>query len=491
MFANLIAGMHVGRMLPEILVLAVAMIAILVDVIMPKGRSTRAVQLTGMIGLIAVLASIGLQFNNTGPAFSGMVMVDKFAMFFRIILVFITFLVIAVSEKFIERVNIRIAEYYLMLLFALFGMMLMAMAQDLLIVFLGIETMSISLYALVGMTRDKSSSNEGALKYFVMGSFASGFLVYGIALLYGAAGSTNIVTIMDYIRASVDNLPLIAWAGMGLILIGFAFKAALVPFHWWSPDAYEGAPTTVTAFMSTGPKAAAFAAFIRVFYVAFGNMSDSWITVLWWVAVLTMTVGNLLALRQDSIKRMLAFSSITHAGYLVVALITYSDENIGAAAMLFYLAAYAIMNIGAFMVAIAVNRSEKDEIGYNIADYKGLGYRKPLAAFAMLIFMLALAGIPPTAGFFGKYYIFSAAVKSGFIGLAIIGVLNSAVSVYYYLRVIVTMYLKDREEETEGELHVSAELIQTAVFCAIVIMLIGIFPEKLLLFAKDAIAVLM
>jgi len=477
MFDNLIAGMHVGRILPEILVVVVAILALLTDVILPKGKSTRGVQFVTLAGLLLVIASALWKAPEMGQAFGGMVMVDGFTFFFRLILPLVTIFIVFVSEDYIERARIRIGEYYLMILFSLFGMMLMVMAQDLLILFLGIETMSISLYALVGMSRHKAASNEGALKYFLLGAFTTGFLLYGIALMFGLTGSTNIVDIMMFFHVH-HKIPLMAWAASGLILVALAFKTALVPFHWWSPDAYEGAPTTVTAFMSTAPKAAAFAAFIRVFYVGLSGLSVGWTPVLWWIAVVTMVFGNLLALRQDSVKRMLAFSSITHAGYLVVALLTF--KAMGAAAILFYLVSYAFMNIGAFVVAIAANKDEDDDHGYSFDDFKGLAYRKPWIAIAMLVFMLSLAGIPPTAGFFGKYYIFSAAVRSGFVGLAIIGVLNSAVSVYYYLRLVVSMFMRDRDEATEVPIFWGREMAQAVFICVILILLIGLFPQQLL-----------
>lgn len=488
MFDNLIANMHVGRILPEIIVLATALLAILVDVISPKGKSTGAVRAVSLLGLIVVIAVSFVQRMDAGHAFGGMVTIDAFTFYFRVILSFVTFLVIFSSEKYIEEAKIRIAEYYLMLLLALFGMLIMVMANDLLMVFLGIETMSVCLYTLVGMSRHKISSNEGALKYFLLGAFTTGFFIYGIALLYGSTGSTNLTDIMIYFRSVNTAMPAIAWAGVGMILIAFGFKAALVPFHWWSPDAYEGAPTTITAFMSTAPKAAAFAVFIRVFYTGFGDLSAGVSPILWWIAVLTMTVGNVIALRQNSVKRMLAFSSITHAGYLLVALLTY--EQMGAAAILFYLAVYAVMNVGAFLVTIAVNKDEAEERGYSFDDFKGLGFRKPLLAFTMFIFMVALAGIPPTAGFFGKYYIFSAAVKSGYIGLAVIGVLNSAASVYYYLRVIVNMYMKDKEEDASPAV-MNAQMIPVVAVCAILVILIGIKPAILLEAAKISVIGLM
>jgi len=486
MFDTLIANMQIARVLPEILLLIVAFLAILTDVILPRGRSTRGVQIVSVLGLLAVIAVSIFRRHDTGAAFSGMVVIDGYTTFFRVLLSALTLLVISVSERYLEVTRIRIAEYYLMLLFALFGMLLMVMGQDLLIVFLGIETMSISLYALVGISRHKHASNEGALKYFLLGAFTTAFFLYGIALTFGVTGSTNILDITLFLRNAGADTPIIAWAGAGLILIAFAFKAALVPFHWWSPDAYEGAPTTITAFMSTAPKAAAFAAFIRVFYTGFETMADGWTTILWWMAVVTMTFGNLLALRQDSVKRMLAFSSITHAGYLVVAFLTFGQQ--GAASILFYLVAYGIMNVGAFLVAIAVNRNEDDEKGYHFDDYRGLVFRRPGMAIGMLILMLSLAGIPPTAGFFGKYYIFSSAVNAGFVGLAVIGVLNSAVSVFYYLRLIVNMFLKDRDEATEGRIFWTGEMAQVVLVCVILVLLIGLFPDTLLTAAMGSVA---
>jgi NADH-quinone oxidoreductase subunit N len=489
MFDQVIADMHVGRMLPEIMVVGIALLAIIVDVILPKGRSTRGVQLVGLLGMLAVIAASVLRRNEVGSAFGGMVIIDGMTTYFRILLAAITFLIIAISERYIEVMRCRIAEYYLMLIFSMFGMMLMVTGQDLLIIFLGIETMSICLYALVGISRHKLASNEGALKYFLLGAFTTGFMVYGIALLYGVVGSTNIVEITSFFRAANGSFPMIAWAGVGMVMVGLGFKVALVPFHWWSPDAYEGAPTTVTAFMSTAPKAAAFAAFLRIFYVAFGDLAAGWSPVLWWIAVLTMTFGNLLALRQDSVKRMLAFSSITHAGYIVVAILSFSE--MGASSILFYMTSYAIMNIGAFTIAIAVNRNEDDTHGYSFDDYRGLIYRKPAMALGMLVFVLALAGIPPTAGFFAKYYIFSAAVKANLVGLAIIGVLNSAASVYYYLRLIINMFLHKRDEEKEGRIFWTNEMAQVVFVCVILVLLIGLFPEQLLNFAQASVSSLM
>ncbi len=500
------ASMHVGRILPEILIVGLVMVAILVDVALPRGRSTGAVRFVSLLGLIVVLGASFMQRDNLGPAFGGMVVVDHFTLYFRVILTFITFLIIYVSERYIEVLRMRIAEYYLMLLLSLFGMMLMVMGNDLLIIFLGIETMSVCLYTLVGLSRHKLSSNEGALKYLLLGAFTTGFFIFGIAMLYGSIGLTAIqgtgqhyapTTRIDEIMVffmTVPDVPMMAWLGVGLIMIAFLFKAAIVPFHWWAPDAYEGAPTTITAFMSTAPKAAALAAFIRVFYVGFGSIAVEWTTVLWWLAVLTMTFGNLLALRQESVKRMLAFSSITHAGYLLVAFIAFrpgaTDQN-GASAILFYLAVYAIMNVGAFVVAMAVNKNEDEDKGYSYDDYKGLASRKPLMAFLMMIFMLSLTGIPPTAGFFGKYYLLRAAVDAGYVGLAVIAVLNSAVSVYYYLRPVVNMYMRKADDERPPALAFNLDLAAVAVLCAILVLAIGIRPGMLLNAAQVSVLSLM
>ena len=355
-----------------------------------------------------------------------MVVQDNYSLFFKLIFLITAGLTILMSIRFLKLEGFEHGEYYVLLLFATVGMMLMASAADLIIIFLGLETFSLAIYVLAGFFRTQVKSNESSLKYFLLGAFSTGFLLYGIALIYGATGTTNLKGIYEFVR-KIDLLtdPLLL-IGMGLLIVGFGFKVASVPFHMWTPDVYEGAPTSVTAFMSVGAKAAGFAAFLRVFLYSLSSLQTDWVWILWVLAVLTMTLGNIVAIAQKNIKRMLAYSSIAHAGYILVAMVAASE--LGTASVLYYLLAYAFMNLGAFGVVILYGRKGEENI--LIGDYSGMASKYPLLAAAMAIFMFSLAGIPPTAGFVGKFYIFSAAVKAGYIGLAIIGVLNSALSVY-------------------------------------------------------------
>jgi NADH-quinone oxidoreductase subunit N len=354
-------------------------------------------------------------------------------------------------------------------------MMIMASGAELITVFLGLELMSVALYVLAGYTRTRMISNEAALKYFLLGSFATGFLLYGIALIYGSTGTTEITAISKFIAKAGLQSPTIIM-GMALLVIGFGFKAALVPFHMWTPDVYEGAPAPITAFMSAGPKAAAFAAFVRIFMEALPTLQGEWTGVIWIMAVLTMSVGNIIALVQDNIKRMLAYSSIAHAGYVLVAFL--SAGQLGISSILYYMLAYTFMNIGAFAVITVL--AGKGEERVSIEDYRGFGFKHPFAAIAMTLFLFSLAGIPPTGGFMGKFYIFSAAVKEGYIGLAIIGVLNSVVSVYYYLRVTVAMYMQDPASAKEREapaLVFSPAMVLAICISAYGVLSLGLFPS--------------
>jgi len=347
--------------------------------------------------------------------------------------------------------------------------------------------MSISIYVLAGIMRKDPKSVESAMKYFIMGAFATGFFLYGVALIYGSTGSFHLNEIASYISAggSTSRSPLLI-IGIALLTIGFGFKIAAVPFHMWTPDVYEGAPTSITAFMATGVKAAAFAGLIRVFYSALGAFQPDWTAIMWLLSVATMTLGNIVAISQSNIKRMLAYSSIAHAGYILVAFTAGND--LGTSSILFYLLAYAFMNIGAFTVVILLGkRGEENTL---IADYAGIGFRYPLLAAAMTIFMLSMAGIPPLAGFMGKFYIFSAAVKAKFYWLAIIGVLNSAVSVYYYLRVTVLMYFRETEREITDLAFSPAAIVGVVIAVAGVVYL-GIFPSTILTLARASVGVLM
>jgi NADH-quinone oxidoreductase subunit N len=365
-------------------------------------------------------------------------------------------------------------ELYALILFSTLGMILMAKGIDLLIIFLGLELLSISLYVLVGFFRNRLKSNESGLKYLLLGAFSSGFLLYGIVFVFGVVGSTQLQAIKIFLSThEILEYPLLLM-GMGLLIVGFSFKVALAPFHMWSPDVYEGAPTAITAFLSTGPKAAGFAAFVRVFSEAFSGVHGEWEMVLWVLAVTTMTIGNISALVQTNMKRLLAYSSIAHAGYLAVGVLVAS--KMGTSAILYYLMAYTLMNIGAFAFVIYFERGEDQFI--SIDDYAGLGFAKPLLALPMALIMFSLAGIPPTAGFVGKYYLFSSAVQNGYIWLTVIGVLNSLLSVYYYLRVVVVMFMKPMEKERIIQVAYRPALIITLLITGYGILHLGIFPQS-------------
>lgn len=433
------------------------------------------------LGLGAVVWQ-ALRLDEAGGAyFNGMIVLDGFAVFLSGVVLVATLLTLLLTIRYCRRHNIELAEYYHLILMAAVGMVLMVEAHNLVLIFLGLELMSVAAYVLTGFRRTVLRSVEGALKYFVLGAFSTGFLVYGIALVYGATGTMDLVEMSAVIGTGPP--PAMLLAGVGLLVVGFGFKVALVPFHMWSPDVYEGAPPPVTGFMATGVKAAGFAAFARVFLTTFDALADQWVPVLWALAVLTMVVGNVAAIRQDNVKRMLAYSSIAHAGYLVVALV--SHNGLGTAAFLFYMAAYALMTLGAFGVAITLAERE-DEHASISRDYAGLGYRHPLLAAAMATFMFSLTGVPPTAGFVGKFAILSAAIDAGHVPLAVILVLASVVSAYYYLRVVVSMYMVSPEGEPARARVGGAAGI--ALLAAVVGVLgLGVFPGAWLEWARAAV----
>ena len=414
-----------------------------------------------------------------GADASGPLALDSYALFFNVIFCLAGALTVLMSDSYLDMTKIRQGEYYALLLFAAVGMVLMAAATDLITIFLGLETMSVAVYVLAGIWHQRLVSNEAALKYFLLGAFASGFLLYGMALIYGATGSLQLAVIAEQVAAQGSSTLLVV--GMGLLLVGFGFKVAAAPFHVWTPDVYEGSPTTITAFMAVGVKAAAFAAFARVFLHTLDAVHTEWQGVVWVIAALTMTVGNLTALPQTNIKRMLAYSSVAHAGYVLMAMV--AGKDLGGAALMYYLVAYGFMNLGAFGVVVSLNRQGQPNEELN--DYAGLGFRYPALGMAMAIFMLSLTGVPPLVGFTGKFYVFSAAVEAGYIGLAIIGVLNSAVSAYYYVRVIVTMYM----QEDEKALEIAA--LRPTLSLAIIIaaagtVLLGVFPSASISIARES-----
>ena len=430
----------------------------------------------GMIALITVVAAFFLTLFTLGQntlAFGGALMTDDYSGFFEIVILAATAVTIGMSLDYVADEGLAGAEYYALILFAALGMMLMAAAGDLVIIFLGLETMSIAVYALVGFTRRDPRSNEAALKYFLLGAFSTGFLLYGIALIYGATGTIRLDPLRAAVAASMASNPLLLM-GLAMMLIGFGFKVAAVPFHMWTPDAYEGAPTPITGFMAVGVKLAAFAGFLRVFLIHLGPVSAQWSEVLWVVAALTMTVGNFVALVQENIKRMLAYSAIAHAGYIILGMAAASSHQAGGA-ILYYLLGYSFTNLGAFAVVVALERH--GEMRDRISDYRGLARAHPGLAAAMALFMLSLTGVPPLAGFVGKFYLFSAALNAGLVWLVILAVVNSTISAYYYIRVIVEMYV--REGDAVAVKRIAARpalLISIAVGLAGTI-LIGLFPQ--------------
>ncbi len=484
---QIVASVRLNAVLPEIILACFSLIVLL----MQSFHSSTFRRYYGYVSLIGVIAAAAVVLGEASfglravdYSFSGMWVVDNYARFFKLIFLLGTALTILISIEYLEIEAMQNGEYYALVLMATIGMMVMASAAELITVFLGIELMSISLYVLAGYTRERLLSNESAVKYYVLGSFASAFLLYGIALIYGATGKTQLLAISQVIASTGFNSPIIV-IGMALLVIGFGFKTASVPFHMWAPDVYEGAPAPITAFMSAGPKAAAFAAFARIFLEAIPSLHAEWTGLIWIMAVLTMTIGNIIALVQNNIKRMLAYSSIAHAGYVLVAFLCSSE--LGTSSILYYMLTYTFMNIGAF--AIITVLAGKGEQRVNVDDFKGLGFKHPVAAVMMALFMFSLAGIPPTGGFMGKFYIFSAAVNSGYIGLTIIGVLNSVVSVYYYLRVTVAMYMEPPAAITDGEapaLIFTPALMLAVIISAYGVLSLGIFPSSYLAVVKQS-----
>jgi NADH-quinone oxidoreductase subunit N len=434
----------------------------------------------GVIGLLFALAASVVLWGRNASSFGGTIQADNFGLFITITLILIGLLTMALSGPAIERERLPAGEYYALVLFSISGMMMMAVASDLLAIFIALEILSLAVYVLTGLRRDDPSSTEGAFKYFLLGSLSSAFFLYGIALAYTLTGSTRLDRIAAYLSAGGTAMTPMALAATGLLLIGFAFKVSAVPFHMWTPDAYEGAPTIVTGFMSTGVKAAAFAAFARVFLTALGPLSADWVPVLRVVAVATMIVGTVVGVAQSNLKRMLAYSSIAHGGYLIVALIAATEGNaggVGKAALLFYLLAYAVMNVGAFGIIALLATEERPHD--QLRDYAGLWYTQPATAALMTVFLLSLGGFPPTAGFVAKWYAFTAAVSAGEYTLAVVGVLTSVVSVFYYLRVVVMMYMAEPlatgSRAPFGYIATAALAVTT-----IVIFYLGVLPTRVI-----------
>ncbi|MEY4069596.1 MAG: hypothetical protein RL721_210 [Candidatus Eisenbacteria bacterium] len=420
-----------------------SIVLLLMEFVPPRPNGNRGPIVSLLTLAVAAYAVWNVRFDKRA-LFDGMFVHDGLTVFFTLMFCAVGAVSVLFSWEYTKRTRMSMPEYYALLLTSVLGMVVMAASNDLITIFLGLELMSLSLYVLVGFRRNLLESNEAALKYFLLGAFASGFLLYGIALLYGATGSTNLQVIGDFLGDSpIANNGLAVVGGL-LVLSGFLFKVAAVPFHMWTPDAYQGAPTSVTGFMSAGAKAAGFAALIRIVMRALPSYADEWQSLLAVIAMLTMTVGNVTALLQTNLKRMLAYSSIAHAGYILVAIVAGGFEGYGAA--VFYLAVYSVMNLGAFAVLTMLGRGHDEPL--LVSDLSGMGFRRPIAGLALALFMISLGGIPPTAGFMGKLMVFNSAVKAGgLMPLIIVGVLNSVVSVYYYLRVTVALYMREPEGE--------------------------------------------
>jgi NADH-quinone oxidoreductase subunit N len=459
--------------LAPVLVLSVFAMGVLV-LDLWAGKNKTLLMFVSLVGLLMTAISAFAKHPIPAFAFTDSYTVDHLSLFFICIFTLSSALTILLSSEYNEREGIKAGEYYSLILFCTVGMILLASSTDMIMIFLGIEIVSICLYVLAGIKRDNPASNEAALKYFLLGAFATGFLLYGMTLVYGSTGSTNLFKIAEFVKSdSAQSNPLLLM-GIVLLVIGFGFKVAAAPFHMWAPDVYQGAPTPVTAFMAVGPKAAAFAAFFRIFSEAVPDLAPSWEILLCTIAVLSMVVGNLGAIMQTNIKRMLAFSSISHAGYLLIAVIAKS--SLSGSSLLFYMLSYAFTTFGAFGIIILLGR--KGEENLELENYSGLAYKHPLMALSMTVFLLSLGGMPPFAGFVAKFYIFSAAIEEGFVTLVIIAVLNSAISFYYYLKVVVFMYMK----EPAGEFQIS--LTPMTLFVVILGLIgtiqLGIFPDTII-----------
>jgi NADH-quinone oxidoreductase subunit N len=465
---------------PALVVTATAALVLILDLLPPRDRKSHlaAVSLAGIV--LALLLTVWLWGEDT-TTFRGMIVLDSYALFFNLVIGYAAGLVLLLSTDYLQRQGLESGEYYALVLFSTVGMMLMASAGDLVVIFLALELMSLSLYVLAGYFRTRLISGESSLKYFLLGAFASSFLLYGIALVYGATETTSLERI-----GAVGARDVLSILGFGLMLIGFGFKISSVPFHMWAPDAYEGAPSSVTALIATGSKAAAFAALIRVLVTAFRVAEPDWAMLLWAAAAVTMTVGNVVAIAQSNLKRMLAYSSVAHVGYMLVGLV--GGGTPGTAAVLFYLLVYTFTTVGAFGVILLLERSGQEAV--DLGDYAGLALRHPVVAVTLSAFLLSLIGIPPLAGFVGKFYLFGAAVRSGYIWLAVIAVLNSALAAYYYLRLIVYMYMREPEGAATSYTPSFAGGLALAV-ALIGIVALGILPAPFSDLAQAAVTPLL
>jgi NADH-quinone oxidoreductase subunit N len=467
-------GIDYVRILPVLVLSIFGIVVMVLDPLVDEEKSQKTLGWIGFFGTLAALASIWYMAQSPGLAFSNIIRADSFSVFFTFLVIAIAAVVILSSFEYMAAQRIRAGEYYALILFSVVGMVLMSSAVELVMIFIGLEISSISTYILAGFRRNEASSAESSLKYFLLGSFATAFFLYGVALMFGATGSTNI----DIISQKLQSGPveIMVYAAMALMFVGLGFKVAIAPFHVWTPDVYEGAPAPVVGFMSTAPKAAAFAVLLRVVF-AINAPGRFWF--LWVAAALSMTLGNVGALVQNNVKRLLAYSSIAHAGYLLVAFAMTTTDNsaTGISAAMFYTAAYAAMNVGAF--AVVSHFANAGERYVTLEDYEGLGRSSPLLAATLTIFLLSLIGIPMTGGFFAKFYVFSAALRANLIWLTLIGVLNSAIGAYYYLRIIVVMYMR----ESRKDVPVAPIPLSLAIALAVSVfatLYLGILPNRVL-----------
>jgi NADH-quinone oxidoreductase subunit N len=465
---------------PAAILAVTGFVLMLLDLLPPRGRREH-LAFVGLAGVVIALVSAVLLWGSDVTGFQGMAVLDNLTLFATLVIGYATGLVLLESIDYLKRRGMESGEFYILVLFAAAGMVIMAGANDLIVVFLGLETMSLALYVLAGFFRTEIQAGEASMKYFLLGAFASGFFLYGIALIYGATASTNLDKIGVAVKAGAGRDPLLL-IGFALLLVGFGFKISAVPFHMWTADVYEGAPTSVTAFIATGSKAAAFAALLRLLLESLRPLQGEWTWLFWVLAVLSMTLGNVVAIAQQNLKRLLAYSSIAHVGYMLVGIV--AGGGLGGGSVLFYLLVYTFTTAGAFGIILLLERSGEEAVG--VGDTAGLATRHPLAALALALFLLSLVGIPPTAGFVGKFYLFGAAVRSGYVWLAVIGVLNSAAAAYYYLRIIVNMYMREPEGTPAVIMPSFAGALAVAVALWGVIQL-GIFPAPLFDLAQSAV----
>jgi len=468
---------------PALIVIGTGCLVLLLDLLPPR-ESKVHLATVALIGVVAALLTSLAAWGGRGRGFHDMVILDNYALFFHVVICYAAALIVLLSIDYLRRNGVESGEYYALVLFSTSGMLLLTSAADLIVVFLAIELMSLSLYVLSGLFKRRRQAGEASMKYFLLGVFASAFLLYGIALLYGATGTTSIERIAAAAAAAPYD-PLVI-AGLGLVLVGFGFKISAAPFHMWAPDVYEGAPTSVTALIATGSKAAVFAALIRLIVSGVRAVHADWTAVLWALAALTMTVGNVVAIAQSNLKRMLAYSSIAHVGYMLVGLVAGGAAGTGA--VLFYLLAYTFTTAGTFGVITLCARAGEEAV--DVRDYAGLGRRHPVLAFTLSLFLLSLIGIPPLAGFVGKFYLFGAAVRAGFVVLAVLGVLNSAIAAYYYLRVIVTMYMQEPDGQSASVAPSFAGGLALAI-AVVGVVLLGLMPAPFVDLAQVAVAPLL